>query len=529
MLHHADGPLRLSSLRRFEPELEREYNDLYYTRVVPSLRLVAPFMVTLLFAGLQLSKRTPAPYDLGIAMPQISFWLVVFVITFGRLYVRVWQPLLVALALTASAAVLLQLPAGLSEELMAASHISGAIPTLPQQKFYFVLQFVVLLVPLAMLRLQFRWSVLLYMGVFALGFWSFAQGFPPASDDFLDLHHALLPAVFALSSLLLTAFLQDWLTRIAFWNAYQLEQERNAERSAREQTEDKLKVLSQAIGGIVHDLGNPLAAVYLGSQTLEYFLSEEQMPDKMMIEDLNRTINDGARMLDFLRLSLIEQTRVLEGKPTPVDPKPVGLRGLLQSGVRFQKSYIVGTRTVEMPEGDVMVCMDEMKMVTVWMNLIGNGFKYSDGNVQVRWKEFRSEDGSCLLVAIADRGMNGHGISLSNAGKLFSAFGRLDEHAQIEGTGLGLLSVQKILEAHGGQVWIEGYEEGTPETARFTTGYEGFPLMLEEGDRTAFVVSCPLAAPPRPEFDTDEEEFSPSHKNAKEVLSATLNPAFNPV
>ncbi|BCM88686.1 adaptive-response sensory-kinase SasA [Abditibacteriota bacterium] len=494
MIHHADGPLRLSSLKRFDPELEREFNDLYYTRVVPSLRVVAPFMVVLLLVGLQLSKRTPAPYDIGIATPQLSFWLVVFVITFGGLYVRVWQPLLVALALTATACVLLPLPAGLSEELMAASNISGLIPTLPQQKFYFVLQFVVLLVPLAMLRLQFKWSVLLYAGVFALGFWSFAQGFPAATDEFLDIHHALLPALFALASLLLTAFLQERVTRNAFWNAYQLEMERNAERRKREQTEDKLQVLSQAIGSIVHDLGNPLAAVYLGSQTLEYFLSDDKMPDKGMIEDLNRTINDGARMLDFLRLSLIEQTRVLEGKPTPVNPQPVALRGLLESGVRFQKSYMVGTRVVYIQEGDARLCVDEMKMVTVWMNLIGNGFKYSDGDVQVRWREFRSEEGSCLLVAVTDGGMKGGGLSRANADKLFSAFGRLEEHANIEGTGLGLLSVQNIMEAHGGQVWIEGFEDGTPDSEVFSTGYEAFPSMLEGDDRTAFVVSCPLAS-----------------------------------
>ncbi|RYX80727.1 HAMP domain-containing histidine kinase [bacterium] len=509
MTHHADGPLRLSSLRPFEPELEREFNDLYYTRVVPSLRLVAPFMVALLFLGLQLTKRTAAPYDMGIAMPQISFWMVVFIITWGRLYVHVWQPLLVALALTASAGVLLQLPPGLAEELMAASESSGAMPTIAQQKFYFVLQFVVLLVPLAMLRLQFKWSVLLYVGVFALAFWSFAQGFPPAGDDFFDIHHAFIPALLALSSLLLTAFLQERVTRVAFWNAYELEQERNIERRKREQTEDKFKVLSQAIGSIVHDLGNPLAAVSLGSQTLEYFLNEE-MPDRPMIENLNRTIGEGARLLDFLRLSLIEQTRVLEGKPSRVDPQPVALRSMVESGVRLQKPYILGKREVLVQDGNALVSADEMKMVTVWMNLIGNAFKYSDGNVSVRWREYRSPEGSCLLVAITDRGTAGCGISRDNAGQLFEAFGRLDSHANIEGTGLGLLSVRNIMEAHGGEAWIEGYEDGTPDSPLFSTGHEEFPSMLEADDRTAFVVSCPLAV-------IREERDYPTPETSEEI------------
>ena len=158
-----------------------------------------------------------------------------------------------------------------------------------------------------------------------------------------------------------------------------------------------------------------------------------------------------------------------------------------------------------MQEGDALLCADEMKMVTVWMNLIGNGFKYSDGDVAVRWQEYRSEEGACLLVVVADRGTRGVGISRANAGKLFAAFGRLDAHAGIEGTGLGLLSVQKIMEAHGGEAWIEGYEDGTPDSARFSTGRPAFPWMLEDGERTGFVVSCPLAVQ-KPETGSQREE-----------------------
>ena len=293
--------------------------------------------------------------------------------------------------------------------------------------------------------------------------------------------------------LLLLSFSQERINRIAFWSTHQLEEERNYQRRKYRQTEGQLHVLAQAIGGIVHDLGNPLAAVQMGSETLEIFLKNEE-PDKAMLSELTGAINGGAKMLNFLRLSLIEQTRVLEGKPTPVEVRPVEVRTLLQSGVRFQKPHIVGERTVHIQEGDVQICADEMKMVTVWMNLIGNAFKYSDGAVNVRWREWHSPGGDVLVVAVADQGTGGRGVSRAGASRLFSAFGRLEAHAQIEGTGLGLLSVQKIMEAHGGEAWIEGYEDGTPSSPRFSTAHGPYPSMLEEGDRTAFVVSCPLAS-----------------------------------
>lgn len=481
--------MQLSPLRHFAPDLEREFRESYYKRVASSLRLAAPFVAALIFVGLQLSRTTPAPYDLTVALPQLAFWTIACALTWVRPFGRVWQPVLVTLALAMSALVLLRLAPALLNETASPVNSSGYVPTVPQQKFYFALQFVVLLVPLAMLRLQFGWSVLLYGGIFALGIWAFIRDLPVAPDTFLDLHYAFLPALIVLSVLLLTAFLQERLTRTAYWNAHQLEEERNAERRRREQTEGKLQVLSQAIGGIVHDLGNPLAAVQLGSQTLELFLDDD-IPDKIMLEELNQTITDGARMLDFLRLSLIEQTRVLEGQPTPVNVKPVSLVSLVQSGIRFQKPYVVGTRSVHLSSGDVTLCADEMKMITVWMNLIGNAFKYSDGDVRIRWRE----QGSHVIVAVADRGTKGRGLSRVSAAKLFSAFGRLDDHSQIEGTGLGLLSVQKIMEAHGGEAWIEGFDDGTPNSAHFSTSphYVGLPSMLQENDRTAFVVSCPL-------------------------------------
>ena len=250
--------------------------------------------------------------------------------------------------------------------------------------------------------------------------------------------------------------------------------------------------MGQAIGGIVHDLGNPLTSVQMGASTLNLVLDSGQT-DPETIKELTAIIESGSQMLNFLRLSLIEQTRVLEGQPIPVELKPTSALQIVQTGARFQKPSALNGREIGIECPDMAVCADEMKMVTVWMNLIGNALKYSDGEVCVEWRSAEVNGEKMLVMAVLDAGTRGLGVSKIQAAKLFRAFGRLENHAQIEGTGLGLLSVQKIVEAHGGEVWIEGFADGTPASGPFSTATQRYPTMLHGEFRTAFVATCPLA------------------------------------
>ena len=173
----------------------------------------------------------------------------------------------------------------------------------------------------------------------------------------------------------------------------------------------------------------------------------------------------------------MEQTRVLEGRPIPIDAAPTSLRHIVQAGVTYQKPNFIAGRTVEMPDEDLEIVADEMKLVTVFMNLIGNALKYSDGPISVKWRT----EGEVLLVGVVDRGKGESGISRAQAQKLFVPFGRLDTHNNIEGTGLGLLSVRAIAQAHKGEIYIEGHENGTPDSPQFSTAISAHKSLLEAG------------------------------------------------
>lgn len=181
----------------------------------------------------------------------------------------------------------------------------------------------------------------------------------------------------------------------------------------------------------------------------------------------------------------------MEGKPVPVELKPARVRAIVEAGAGFQKPRVAAGHTLSLEGEELSICADEMKMVTVLMNLIGNALKYSDGPVCVTWRAHEET----LLLGILDVGTDGQGITREQAARLFQAFGRLETHAAIEGTGLGLLSVQKIVEAHGGEVFIEGHEGGNADSSRFSTAKANYPSLLQEPFRTAFVFTCPLATP----------------------------------
>lgn len=469
------------------PDLERRFQTNLYARIRPGLRLISLLLAGLVAAQTLLQSRAPAPSDLAVSVPQIVFWLCVFGLTRAPGFARVWRP---ALVLMGWAAAILAL-GGLGHTLGGAGSPppgpANPPPPVPQLKFFFALQMTVLMVTLSTLRLPFRWAALLQGGVLVIGLWAVRRGLP--LNLLPDLHFILLPALVLLLALLLAAYTQEQLARVAFYAGALPLEERNDERRQRAQTEGQLRVLAQAIGGIVHDLGNPLTSVQLGAETLTTFLDDEA-PDRALLREFAGTIQDGAEMLNALRLFLIEQVRVLEGRPIPVDLRPEPLRPIVEAGDRFQSPRLAGGRTVALEGGVLEVRADRLKLSTVFMNLIGNALKYSDGDVRVVWRT----DGDRVLVGVLDRGTAGRGISEAEARRLFVAFGRLEAHAQVEGTGLGLVSARKVVEAHGGEIFIQGHPDGAPASPPFTTARSRCSDLLAPGFLTAFVVVWPGGA-----------------------------------
>jgi signal transduction histidine kinase len=105
-----------------------------------------------------------------------------------------------------------------------------------------------------------------------------------------------------------------------------------------------------------------------------------------------------------------------------------------------------------------------LRLERILYNLLENAVKYLPQGSEIR--VFAKRERERLVIGIADQGV---GISLADQAKLFGPFQRLEQSRLdgVKGAGLGLLVCRRLVEAHGGRIWVES-EPGRGSTFYFT-------------------------------------------------------------
>ena len=205
-----------------------------------------------------------------------------------------------------------------------------------------------------------------------------------------------------------------------------------------------------------HDLRQPLRVISSYLTLLERGMGKSLDDEARECIDFAR---DGAQRMNRLIVDLLEYSRVGRKakpfRPVPLD-EPLRL-ALLNLEVAVQDAG--ATVTVEGPDGGALpaVAGDDNELMRLFQNLIGNAVKYREPGrppvVRVTVALNRQGGAPAVCVDIRD---NGIGIAAEDRDRVFGIFQRLHRRDEYEGTGVGLAVCKKVVEHHGGRLWVEG-------------------------------------------------------------------------
>lgn len=206
---------------------------------------------------------------------------------------------------------------------------------------------------------------------------------------------------------------------------------------------------------VSHDLRKPLTGIIGYCQ-----LIQEQCAMKLddaCKEDLSK-IYDGSLRMDQLIETLLKFSLI---KDCSVTRETVNLSEIARSiALNLQQSHPDRAVTLVIAEG-LIADADSNLMRIVLDNLLGNAWKYTSRKAEAKIEFGMTETGGRKTYFVRD---NGAGFSMDKASRLFDAFQRL--HSDYEGLGIGLATVKRIIDRHGGTIWADG-EEGTGATFYF--------------------------------------------------------------
>ncbi len=247
-----------------------------------------------------------------------------------------------------------------------------------------------------------------------------------------------------------------------------------AQAAAQAVAEEANALKSRFIANMSHELRTPLNSIinftYILNSGMRGPVTEGQR------EYLDRVYASGEHLLgminDILDLSKIEAGRMdLFKEEVSLDEL---LRSTLSSAVGLTKDRPV-TLHHELAEGLPHIAVDKTRIRQVLLNLLSNAAKFTDaGSITVRvWQQ-----GTELITSITDTGI---GIPADKLDAIFEEFRQGDEGSDrsYQGTGLGLPICKRLVEMHGGHIWVES-EVGVGSTFFFS-----LPLLIESADETS--------------------------------------------
>ncbi|MDH4268744.1 MAG: MEDS domain-containing protein [Dehalococcoidia bacterium] len=215
------------------------------------------------------------------------------------------------------------------------------------------------------------------------------------------------------------------------------------ERKRLEQLKDEF------IGLVSHELRTPLTVI---GGCLSTLLTERTRLSPTDVKQLTKDALLETEALSQLIENLLELSRV-QAQKLALYLEPIDIKTLVRDTLSKIKRQVTGRRFVtSFPDKLPSISADPLRIERVLYNLLDNAAKYSQPGTQI--KVSVNPEPERLVIGVNDRG---RGLSPSEQARIFGPFQRLENNRpdQTRGAGLGLMVCLRLVEAHGGEMWVE--------------------------------------------------------------------------
>ncbi len=211
----------------------------------------------------------------------------------------------------------------------------------------------------------------------------------------------------------------------------------------------------QFISDVSHEFQTPLTAI----QGFATILKNEDLPETLRKKYADIILFHSKRLSGLSKNML--QLTLLEGEDVKMELAEFSLVKQMNRVIETQDNLAL-SKDIEIefnePKNDIVIFADESRLEQVWTNLLNNAIKYTNdhGVVTIDMKK----TSKFVEVRIQDTGI---GMSKEAISHIFERFYRQDKSRSIEGNGLGLSIVKRIIDLHHGTIDVSSIEDGGSE------------------------------------------------------------------
>ncbi len=219
----------------------------------------------------------------------------------------------------------------------------------------------------------------------------------------------------------------------------------NAFNKLAKELEDTKMLRSDFINEFAHEFKTPIVSI----KGFAELLADKRIKKEQKEEYINIIVEEADRLAvlasNYLNLTKVEKQNIL------TDVVKFNVAEQIRSSILLlENKWVKKNLNLSLDLEEISVLGNEEMLKQIWINLIDNAIKFSNdnGELQVKAKIVKG----VLLVSIAN---SGNVINENDLNKIFEKFYRSSENKHVDGSGVGLAIVKKIIDLHKGSVGVE--------------------------------------------------------------------------